>query len=167
MRKINNPWYGNPEYNCYGCCPDNPVGTHMRFYEDGDDIVSVWQPQNKFQSWKDTLHGGVQATLLDEVCGWVVFHKLQTAGVTAKMDIRYRKPVSTNQPFIVLRARVAEKKRNVVIVKGEIWSSENELLAECECTYFTFPQKDAQEKMGYLPSSLAEEEVTLESLTKK
>lgn len=167
MRKIINPWLGNPAYNCFGCCPDNPLGTHMRFYEEGDDVVSIWQPNQNFQSWIDTLHGGIQATLLDEVCGWVVFHKLQTAGVTAKMDIRYRKPVSTRQPFILLRARVKETKRNVVIVKGEIWSSEDELLAECECTYFTFPQQDAQEKMGYIPSSLDEKDVTLDELTQK
>lgn len=164
LRKIINPWLGMQEYNCYGCCPDNPIGAHMRFYEEGDDIVSVWQPGKNFQSWKDTLHGGVQATLLDEVCGWVVFHKLQTAGVTAKMDIRYRKPVSLSQPYILLRGRVKETKRNVVIVVGEIWSADGVLLAECECTYFTFPQKDAQEKMGYVPSQAAEEEVSMEDI---
>ena len=164
MRRINNPWLGNPAYDCFGCCPDNPLGTHMRFYEEGDDIVSVWQPKQHFQSWINTLHGGIQATLLDEVCGWVIFHKMQTAGVTAKMEIRYRKPVDTRQPYIILRARVQEKKRNVVIVKGEIWSAENELLAECECTYFTFSQKEAEEKMGFLPSTLADEETSLDDI---
>lgn len=89
---------------------------------------------------------------------------MQTAGVTAKMEIRYRKPVDTRQPYIILRARVQEKKRNVVIVKGEIWSAENELLAECECTYFTFSQKEAEEKMGFLPSSLADEETSLDDI---
>ena len=164
MRKINNPWIGNPAYDCFGCCPDNPLGTHMRFYEEGDDVVSVWQPKPHFQSWTNTLHGGIQATLLDEVCGWVVFHKLQTAGVTAKMEIRYRKTVDTRQPFIILRARVKETKRNVVVVKGEIWSSDEVLLAECECTYFTFPQKEAQEQMGYIPSSLSDEELSMEEV---
>ena len=136
----------------------------MCFYEDGDDIVSVWQPNQHFQSWINNLHGGIQATLLDEICGWVIFHKMQTAGVTAKMEIRYRKPVDTRQPYIILPARVQEKKRNVVIVKGEICSAENELLAECECTYFTFSQKEAEEKMGFLPSSLSDEETSLDDI---
>ena len=78
MKRIINPWTQTPGYNCFGCSPDNPIGTRMRFFEDGDDIVSIWRPTQNHQSWLNTLHGGIQAVLLDEVCGWVVFHKLQT-----------------------------------------------------------------------------------------
>ena len=42
MKKIINPWRDHPGYNCFGCCPDNPIGLHMEFYEDGDYIVSKW-----------------------------------------------------------------------------------------------------------------------------
>ncbi len=54
MKKIINPWRrsaegrlqskNHPEYNCFGCCPENPIGLHMEFYEDGDYIVSTWHP---------------------------------------------------------------------------------------------------------------------------
>ena len=72
MRAIINPWVGNTNgYNCFGCCPDNPRGVHMRFYWDGEQVVSVWRANPNFVSWIDTLHGGIQATLLDEICGWV------------------------------------------------------------------------------------------------
>lgn len=153
-----NPWLQNPQYNCFGCCPSNPFGMHMRFYEEGDDVVSIWQPKQQYQSWVNTLHGGVQAVLLDEVCGWVVFHKLQTAGVTAKMDIHYRKPVSTLLPYIELRARVKEQKRQVFLIEGEIRDPDGQVLCDCICTYFTFPQDKAMAEMGYLPSSLGEED---------
>ena len=39
MKKIINPWSGNPKYNCFGCSPNNPFGLHMEFYEDGDYLV--------------------------------------------------------------------------------------------------------------------------------
>ena len=80
MKKIINPWLGVPEYNCFGCCPDNPIGLHLHFYEDGDYIVSKWNPQSNYQGWVDTLHGGILSTLIDEVCGWVVWRKCQTSG---------------------------------------------------------------------------------------
>ena len=151
-----------PEYNCYGCCPTNPIGTQMRFFEDGDDIVSFWRPTQNHQSWINTLHGGIQAVLLDEVCGWVVFHKLKTAGVTAKMEMRYHKPVSTLQSYIRLRAFLKEMRRNIAIVQGEIYSEQGELLCECVCTYFTFPQEKAKTDMGYLPSTTEEKDYTWE-----
>ena len=134
----------------------------MRFFEDGDSIVSIWRPTQNHQSWVNTLHGGVQAVLLDEVCGWVVFHLLKTAGVTAKMEMRYHKPVSTLQDYIKLRGSLVEMRRNVAIVKGELFSADGELLCECTCTYFTFPQEKAKETMGYLPSTVEEKDYSLE-----
>lgn len=162
MRRIINPWTVNPVYNCYGCCPTNPIGTQMRFFEDGDDIISIWKPTQNHQSWINTLHGGIQAVLLDEVCGWVVFHKLKTAGVTAKMEMRYHKPVSTLLTYVRLRAFLKDMHRNVAIVQGELLDPEGQLLCECTCTYFTFPQDKAKEEMGYLPSVLDEREYTFE-----
>lgn len=162
MKRIINPWTGYPGYNCFGCSPDNPIGTHMRFFEDGEDIVSIWRPTQNHQSWINTLHGGIQAVLLDEVCGWVVFHKLQTAGVTAKMEMRYLKPVSTLQEYIKLRAYLKEMRRNVAIVVGQILSPDGELLCECTCTYFTFPQQQAEQTMGYVPSQTEEKDYTFE-----
>ena len=162
MKRIMNPWEGYPGYNCFGCCPTNPIGTQMRFFEDGDDIVSIWRPTQNHQSWIDTLHGGIQAVLLDEVCGWVVFHKLKTAGVTAKMEMRYHKPVSTKQEYIKLRGYLKEMRRNVAIVAGELYSAQGELLCECTCTYFTFAQEQAKESMGYIPSETEEKDYSFE-----
>ena len=41
MKKIINPWRNQEGYNCFGCSPVNPIGLHMEFYEDGDNIVST------------------------------------------------------------------------------------------------------------------------------
>ena len=49
MKKIINPWIGTEGYNCFGCAPNNEWGVKMEFYEDGDDIVSFWQPDGRFQ----------------------------------------------------------------------------------------------------------------------
>ena len=88
MKKIINPWEGMPGYHCIGCSPNHPFGFHLHFYEDGEDIVSQWQPTPDYQGWLNTLHGGIQALLLDEVCGWVVTRKLQTAGVTSRVEAK-------------------------------------------------------------------------------
>ena len=46
MKKIINPWIDLTDkgYNCFACAPNNPYGLKMEFYEDGDDIVSIWTP---------------------------------------------------------------------------------------------------------------------------
>ena len=145
MKKIRNPWLHKEGYYCFGCAPNNTSGLKMEFYEDGDEIVSIWKPQSQYQGWIDTLHGGIQAVLLDEICAWVVVRKLQTTGVTSKMETRYLKPVSTLDCHITLRAHIAEVRRNLVILEASIYNEKGELCTRAVCTYFTFSKEKAVE----------------------
>ena len=149
MKKIINPWTGRPEYNCFGCAPNNPFGLHMEFYEDGDDIVSTWHPERNFQGWVDTMHGGVLSTLIDETCGWVVTRKMQTSGFTTSLNIRFRKAVSTNEPQLTIRAHITKQMRNILFIHAEICNSQGEVCTEGEATYFLMSEERARE-MGFI-----------------
>ncbi|WP_337562739.1 hypothetical protein [Prevotellamassilia timonensis] len=79
MKKIINPYLGKKGYKCICCSPDNPIGLHLQFWEEGDEVLTKWSPSENYQGWVDTLHGGVIAMLMDEVAGWVVNRKLQNS----------------------------------------------------------------------------------------
>ncbi|MBR1793468.1 MAG: PaaI family thioesterase [Bacteroidales bacterium] len=149
MRKIVNPWTGLDGYNCIGCSPDNPFGLHLCFYEEGDDVVCHWQPSENYQGWLNTLHGGIQVLILDEVCGWVVTRKLQTAGVTSKMETRYRRPVSTDAGEITARAHLRELRRNIAIIDAQLLDDKGVVCTEATCTYFAFPKEKAEKEMFF------------------
>ena len=149
MKKIINPWEGHPEYNCFGCAPNNPFGLHMEFYEDGDDIVSTWHPERNFQGWVDTMHGGVLSTLIDETCGWVVTRKMQTSGFTTSLNVKFRKAISTNEPELTIRARITKQMRNILFIHAEICNSPGEMCTEGEATYYLMPEDRARE-MGFI-----------------
>ena len=143
MKRIINPWRGMEGYRCFGCAPHSPEGLRMEFYEDGEEIVSIWHPRPEFQGWVDTLHGGIQATLADEISSWVVFRKFQTSGVTSKKEVRYPPPIHTSDAYIVLRARVEEQRRNLIRIAVRITDSEERLCTEAVCVYFLFPKEKA------------------------
>ena len=159
MKKIINPWKGFEGYNCFGCSPDNEAGVKMEFYEDGDEVVSIWKPRPDYQVWLNTLHGGIQAVLLDEICAWVVLRKLQTTGMTSKMETRYRKAISTNDSHVVLRAKIKETKRNIVFIEAKLYDKDGDLCTEAVCTYFTFPQEKAREEMFFKTCEVEPEEL--------
>ena len=158
MRKIKNPWMQKEGYDCFGCSPDNPIGIHMEFYEDGDDIVSFWNPQTHYQGWVDTMHGGILATIADETAGWVVFRKLQTSGMTTKLELRYKKPIMTTDPQITVRGRIAEQRRNLVTIDVSIENSKGETCVEGRATYFAFNKAQAAE-MGFISCDLEGDEL--------
>lgn len=107
MKKIINPYLGKKGYKCICCSPDNPIGLHLQFWEEGDEVLTKWSPSENYQGWVDTLHGGVIAMLMDEVAGWVVNRKLQTAGMTTRLDVKYRQPVMTTEPLITIKGTSA------------------------------------------------------------
>ena len=48
MKKIINPWKGMEGYNCFGCAPNNEAGVKMEFYEDNDEVISIWRPRPEY-----------------------------------------------------------------------------------------------------------------------
>ena len=43
-------------YNCFGCASNNEAGLKMEFYEDGDEVVSIWKPRPEYQGWIETRY---------------------------------------------------------------------------------------------------------------
>ena len=158
MKRIINPWRGMDGYRCFGCDPRSEQGLRMEFYEDGDRIVSRWKPRPEFQGWVDTLHGGIQATLADEISSWVVFRKFQTSGVTSRMEVRYLKPIHTSEDHITLQATVVRQRRNIVDIEVKIFNSQDQLCTEALCIYYLFPKEKAHEEFHFCDCGVEEEE---------
>jgi len=149
MKKIQNPYIQNKEYNCFGCSPYNECGLRMEFWEDGDDIVSNWEPKAHTKGFKNVLHGGIQSTLMDEIASWVVFVKLKTAGVTSRLEVKYKKPVLADKGTIVLRARLNKMLRNVAQIEVELFNSEGVLCSTGNVFYHTFDKEKAKKNFDY------------------
>lgn len=112
----------------------------MEFYEDGDYVVTKFKPTRDYESWYNTLHGGIQALLIDETAGWVVCRKLQTNGVTSKMNMEYLKPVSSQLDEITVRAKISKMMRNVAFIEAELMDADNTVLTRAELIYFCTPK---------------------------
>jgi len=148
LKKIKNPYDSLPGYNCFGCSSTNPFGLRMEFTEEGEYIVSRWEVGINFQGYFNMLHGGIQATLMDEIASWVVLKKMKTSGVTAKLDVRYKHAVVA-EGVLTIKAKLRETKRNLATIDIELFDKDGKLCASAEAVYFTFPRKVAQEKWGF------------------
>lgn len=149
MKKIKNPFVHLDGYDCFGCAPENPLGVKMEFWEDGDEILSHWQPAPHYQGWLHTLHGGIQSVLLDEICGWTVMRKLQTGGVTSRMETRYLRPVRTDGGPLTLRAHIVSQRRNLVEIEATLANEAGEVCTRALCQYFTLPPEKARTELHF------------------
>lgn len=151
MKKIANPFVKNHpnDYRCFGCSPRNDIGLRLEFYDNGDEVVAFWEPQKRFEGYFNVLHGGIQATILDEIAAWVVNVKCQTAGVTSSLKVKYCKPIMLTSGRLTVRGRIMSLARRLATIQAQIENAEGVVLAEAEVVYFLFNDKDAKEKYNY------------------
>jgi acyl-coenzyme A thioesterase PaaI-like protein len=151
MRQINNPYIGQEGYNCIGCSPQNSIGYQLDFYidEETKTLFAEWQPHLTYQGYKNVVHGGIQATLLDEIASWVVYTVLGTGGVTSQMHIRYRKPVFITDGPVKIKAWLIKNEKKIADIQTELCNGNDVLCAEGVVQYFVYPENVAREKYGY------------------
>ena len=149
MIKLENPYAEYKEYNCFGCSPTNPIGLKMEFHEEGEEIISTWTPGINYQGFHDILHGGIQATMMDEIASWVVFMKLNTAGVTYQMRTRFRKPVKISKGSVTLRAKLVEQQRNIATIEVTLMDGDGQMCSISSVDYFVLPRLKAEREMHF------------------
>ncbi len=150
MIKLNNPYAKLEGYNCFGCAPENKNGLQLVFYEDGDDVITEWQPEHIYEGFHNVLHGGIQATLMDEIANWVVVVKTETSGMTVELNTKFHKAVmiEDSKP-ITIRARLTEKDRKKAHIHAQIYNFAGELCSESNVVYYLFPPQVAARKLYY------------------
>jgi len=79
--------------------------------------------KREYQGWKDIVHGGVVATILDEIMAHAVMHYVGKA-VTTSLQITYRVPLPVGQE-IEAEGCVIQKKSRGAVARGEIRGLEN------------------------------------------
>jgi acyl-coenzyme A thioesterase PaaI-like protein len=124
--------------DCFVCGMENPHGLHLQFYDDGEGKVSVeYTVGERFQGYPGTVHGGIIASMLDEVVGRTLM-----AGdpnhffVSAKLTVRYRNAVPIGKPLklsgwlIKDRGRTALAKADLRLPDGSIGAEAEAILVD-------------------------------------
>jgi acyl-coenzyme A thioesterase PaaI-like protein len=126
--------------HCFVCGVDNFNGLKINFYEDqpGSIHASVTVPAH-FQGYPGIVHGGVIAAMLDEVAGRCIIDSEPPRWmVTAKLSIRYRRPVPVEAP-LKLFGTLKEDSGSLVKTAGEIRDESGIVLAEAEVILANVP----------------------------
>lgn len=103
-----------PGQPCFGCSQDHPFGFRLRFDRDGDEVVTRFTPDGRYQGPPGIMHGGLVATLADEVAAWAIIGVLGKFGFTAQMSCKLHKPIRVGAE-VEGRASIAKDTRRVVV----------------------------------------------------
>lgn len=120
---------------CFACGPDNPIGLHIRYTVDDDEVCTAeFTPGENHLSWENTVHGGIIYSALDDVTGNIPYARGLVAH-TARCEVRYRQVLRAGET-VRLRGWVEKEKGRLMVIRGEARRKEdNELVAECRASF--------------------------------
>jgi uncharacterized protein (TIGR00369 family) len=119
---------------CFCCGADNERGLHLAIsYPEKGAAESTLEVPTWFSGWKNMTHGGLLATLLDEIMAHACIGVSQSA-VTAEITVRYQKAVQTGSTIRIV-GKVEEARGRVLTTRGWIYDAEGTVAAEATARF--------------------------------
>ena len=110
---------------CFCCGPKNPIGLKLEFETTADGRMrTIWTPRKEHQGFKDIVHGGLVATVLDEVMVRLLYLRGISA-VTAGMETKWIEPVRWGAPYR-FEGWIVQDRGRAVITEAEAFLVEPE-----------------------------------------
>ena len=99
---------------CFACGVRNPVGLGMQviYREEACLAEAVLALPREYQGWQEVIHGGILATLLDEIMMHAVWH-FAGAGVTLGFEVQFRQPLAPGEVVLAQGALMETKGRRL------------------------------------------------------
>ena len=127
--------------HCFVCGLKNRHGLQLTFFDNGEDRVwCEYSVPEVFQGFPGLTHGGIAASILDEVCGRVcMISDPNHFMMTVKMEVKYRQPVPVG---VLLRAEgtLIKQRGRLAQARGELKLPDNSVAVEAEMLLADLPQ---------------------------
>ncbi|MEO0367148.1 MAG: PaaI family thioesterase [Pseudomonadota bacterium] len=130
---------------CFVCGRNNDAGLKMVFYDNGvDTVTSTITVKEQYQGYPNIVHGGVLASILDEVVGRVaMIEDHHNFMMTVNMKVQYRLPVPVNTKIkaegklLRLKGRIGKAEGKLTLPDGQIACQAELVLANMPATIAT------------------------------
>lgn len=109
---------------CFCCGPNNPIGLKLKFEDFPDGrTLTVWRPRKEHEGFKGIVHGGLVATVLDEVMIRMLYHR-GIAAVTGTLETKLVKPLRAGREYR-FEARMVRDRGRALLTAAEAFDAES------------------------------------------
>jgi uncharacterized protein (TIGR00369 family) len=113
---------------CFACGKGNPHGLHLDIRKTGEGVELDYAVPERYCGWEDVVHGGIVATLLDELAVWACTEAGQHA-VTAELNVRFRQPLRVGQR-VRGYGRVVGERGRLLVTESRLVGESGNVIAE-------------------------------------
>lgn len=130
-------------HSCFVCGESNPAGLNLRFETNGQVVQARFVPRPEHVGFRETVHGGLIATVLDETMVWACAVRTQKFAFCAELNMRYLRPVRPGQPLLLCGELLANRRDRIFEAKAELLDEAGQSLAAATGKYMPVKEADA------------------------
>ena len=124
---------------CFACGKENPIGLQLKFIEKDESYITTFTAGPQHQGYDGIMHGGLVSTVLDEVMAGYLYAKGFNA-VTAKLEVRFRKPSPIGQ-LLTVTGKIVSQRSNMYELVSEITLPDGTITAQGKATVAVLEDK--------------------------
>lgn len=128
--------------SCFVCGESNAHGLRLRFHTDGRVVHTRFTPGAEHIGFKGVTHGGILATVLDEVMVWAVAVATRRFAYCAEMTVRFLRPARPDEELAATAELVADRRGKIFEAKGELRTAGGEVVATATGKYLPIPETE-------------------------
>jgi len=127
-------------HSCFVCGDANAGGLKLRFETDGRIVRARFVPRAEHIGFKQTVHGGIIATVLDSVMGCAVHTKLPLGRTytTLEIKVNYLRGVNRETGPMSAVGWVVHLGRQTAMAEGSLSDARGRLFAQASTTCLIF-----------------------------
>lgn len=118
------------DHFCFVCGVNNPLGLKLTFEHDGTTMRTAFTPEKNHQGFANVVHGGIIATVLDEIMLNLLYRN-NIPAVTAELQVRFCKPCFVNERLF-FQASIVENNGRIATTSAQAKDSHNEIVARAQ-----------------------------------
>lgn len=131
--------------SCFVCGESNPAGLKLRFETDGRLVQSRFVPRAEHVGFRQTVHGGLTATLLDEIMVWACAVQTKRFAFCAELNVRFLSPVRPGEALIASGELVSNRRGKLFEARAELRNQAGATLATATGKYLPIKQAEVAE----------------------
>jgi uncharacterized protein (TIGR00369 family) len=92
----------------------------LEFETDGAVVTTRFTPRAEHSGFRETVHGGVLSTLLDEIMVWACAVKTKKFSYCAELTVRFNKPARPGVEITATAEMTANRRDRIFEARGEL-----------------------------------------------
>jgi uncharacterized protein (TIGR00369 family) len=132
---------------CFVCGTDNPGGLDLAPRREGTKVVLTFVPKKEHLGFSKAVHGGITASLLDEVVGVACGQRTDGKCATVELTVSYKRPLLEG---LKVRAEGWYVRRNgrLVLGRGQILDEQGRVLATARGRFLPLEERHVKAFVG-------------------